>query len=60
MIYIMIECGLTIEEVGLASNSVSVKISISKFADIDLDFLLVLLFSWTWASNYSILIAVEA
>jgi hypothetical protein len=41
----MSECGITVEEVGLASNSIAVKISISKLADIDLEILLVLVFS---------------
>jgi hypothetical protein len=41
----MIECGITVEEICLAGNSIAVKISISKLADIDLEYLLVLVFS---------------
>ena len=41
----IIECGITIEEVSLAGNSVAVKISISKLADIDLESQLVLVYS---------------
>jgi hypothetical protein len=43
--YTIIECGITVEEVSLASNSVAVEISFSKLADIGLEVLLVLVFS---------------